>query len=33
MNLPQAESDSLTSDYTAKLQSSIQYGMGTKTEI
>ena len=27
------ESDSLTSDYTTKLQSSIQYGTGTKTEI
>ena len=27
------ESDSLTSDYTTKLQSSKQYGPGTKTEI
>ena len=27
------ESDSLTSDYTTKLQSSKQYGTGTKTEI
>ena len=27
------ESDSLTSDYTTKLQSSRQYGTGTKTEI
>ena len=27
------ESDSLTSDYTRKLQSSRQYGAGTKTEI
>ena len=27
------ESDSLTSDYTTKLQSSRQYGSGTKTEI
>ena len=27
------ESGSLTSDYTTKLQSSKQYGTGTKTEI
>ena len=27
------ESTCLTSDYTAKLQSSRQYGTGTKTEI
>ena len=27
------ESTSLTSDYTTKLQSSRQYGSGTKTEI
>ena len=27
------ESDSLTSDYTTKLQESRQYGTGTKTEI
>ena len=27
------ESDSLTSDYTTKLQSSKQYGTGTETEI
>ena len=27
------ESGSLTSDYTTKLQSSKQYGPGTKTEI
>ena len=27
------ESDSLTSDYTTKLQSSRQYGTGTKIEI
>ena len=27
------QSDSLTSDYTTKLQSSRQYGTGTKTEI
>ena len=27
------ESDSLTSDYTTKLQSSRQHGTGTKTEI
>ena len=27
------ESDPLTSDYTTKLQSSRQYGPGTKTEI
>ena len=27
-----AESDSLTSDYTRKLQSSKQYGTGTKTD-
>ena len=27
------ESGSLTSDYTTKLQSSKQYGIGTKTEI
>ena len=27
------ESNCLTSDYTAKLQSSRQYGTGTKTEI
>ena len=27
------ESESLTSDYTTKLQQSRQYGTGTKTEI
>ena len=32
-NLEKEESTFLTSDYTTKLQSSRQYGTGTKTEI